>query len=104
MQCTGRGFYRIAVDSCTSARTYDKRVNTGAHTRASDSSEIAHIGHAIEHHQQRRLAFIVQTLNQTVQRRELYRTQESNHTLVVLVRELIQFLQRHTLDLRTRSF
>ena len=104
MQGTGRRFDGIAVDGSAATRTDDQRVHTCTDTGTGDRTEITHIGHSIEHDEQRSFAFVVERCHQVFQGIELNRTQKSNDALVVLVRKLVEFLDGYFLHRCAGSF
>ena len=104
VQRTDGGLHGIAIDGHRAVRTYYNSVHTRAGTRTRYSTEVTYIRHAIQHHEERRLAFLIQHRDEVLHAVELHRREESDDALMVLVGILIEFLHGYALYGRSGIF
>ena len=96
MQGTCRCLHSIGVNRNAVVRRDYYGIDTGAVTGSCNGTEVAHIGYAVEQHQERHLALFVKGRDKSIYTRILHCRNICNDTLVVLACYAVQLLDRHT--------
>ena len=75
----------------------DDGIHAGSVGRAGDGTEVAHIGHAVEHQDEGVAPLLKDGRNHVLQRLIFYRADKRHHALMVLSRQAVHLLDGHKL-------
>ena len=96
VQRPGRSLHRFGIHRSGVFHGNDKPVGPGTLGTAGDGAEVTYVGHAVEHHNQRR--FVVgHPVEDILQRYITDGGYLRHHPLVVAARHPVEFLHRHLL-------
>ena len=104
MKGSGGGFHRVGVDRYAATGGDDDGIYTGTLARTGNGTEITHIGNAVEHHEERVLAFFVKEGNQLFGFLVSHRRNEGDNALVVLAGDAVDAFNRYALNGNQRAF
>ena len=97
MKCSGRSLHRVGIDTHAVVCGDDDGIHSCTLASAGNGTEVAHVGHAIEHHEQRVLALLIEHGHKIFDALIGHSRREGDDALMVLGGKAVELLDGHTL-------
>ena len=97
MKCSGRSLHGVGIDTHAVVCGNDDGIHSGTLASAGNGTEVAHVGHAIEHHEQRVLALLIEHGHKVLDALIGHSRREGDDALMVLGGKAVELLDGHTL-------